>query len=29
LQLAAEYLNYQNRPSANGWTAAFQTQFLF
>ena len=29
LQLAAEYLNYQNRPDANGWTAAFQTQFLF
>jgi hypothetical protein len=29
LQLSGEYLNYQNRPEANGWTAAFQTQFLF
>ena len=29
LQASAEYLNFQERPQANGWTAAFQTQFLF
>ena len=29
LQASAEYLNFQERPQANGWTTAFQTQFLF
>jgi len=29
LQASAEYLNFHERPQANGWTAAFQTQFLF
>jgi len=29
LQASAVYLNFQERPQANGWTAAFQTQFLF
>ena len=29
LQASAEYLNFQERPQANGWTAAFRTQFLF
>ena len=29
LQASAEYLNFQERPQANGWTAAFQTQLLF
>lgn len=29
IQWSAEYLNYQGRPQANGWTSTFQTQFLF